>query len=152
MAKGDLTLHPKLGVNARMTTCLACGADTPELVMLGKHNHVTTCPSCGIKCYGVTTRGSCLRCKSSLKGGETRELADGEKVPGGLCSACEETRKQVEELVAAGGVHFRCKSCGSAGVIKAEHQIAIDTRDHYGFHNGEPCGVELPECPQCLKE
>lgn len=150
MAEGDITLHPKLGVNPRMTICVRCGGDGRELVLLGERNYVTTCPHCGINAIGSKPSEKCPKCGKKMAGGKKRELGDHEKIPAGLCEKCEKEVEESKGEIQRGGVHVKCK-CGMTGVIKAYHPMAKEARDHFNLHNGEPCGVEVDRCPLCEK-
>ena len=66
----------------------------------------------------------------------------------GLCDECDELEQNMRAAVKAGGVYFECKGCGTTGVLRAEAELAIATREHLGKTNGEPCGVEIEACGQ----
>lgn len=149
MSDKDIRLHPKLGLNVHMTICPRCGGDGQELLMLGISNLVVTCPHCGTTTLAARKGAACPKCKKSTRDGKSRELEEHERLPGSLCKKCEDEIQELNAEVARGGVHIRCKSCGMEGVIKAETPMAIEVRDHFGFHNGEPCGVEVDQCPKC---
>ena len=148
MAKGDIVLHPKLGINPRMTICIRCGGEGRELILLGNKNKVITCPNCDANVIGSSTKGKCPKCQRRLAGGKSRELEDSERIPAGYCEKCENELKSFDDEVKRGGVHIKCK-CGMTGIVKAGHPLAKHARDHFGFHNGEPCGIETEVCPQC---
>lgn len=144
-----IPLHPTKGVNPRLTFCPRCGGDGRELILIGANDKVITCPHCGMNAIGFKTAQLCPSCKKRLTGGKVRTLEDHEKLPGGLCLKCEEEVKKVEELIKDGAVHVKCKKCGMQGVLRKDHPLAIQARNHFNLHNGEPCGVEVDSCPQC---
>jgi hypothetical protein len=146
-----ILLHPEKGLNPRLTFCPRCHGDAPELILIGANDKVITCPHCGMNAIGFKSTQLCPSCKKRLAGGKTRTLDDHERLPGSLCKACEEEMKKLDEIVKAGGVFFSCK-CGAEGVLRPEHPAAKAARDHFGFHNGEPCGIKADTCPQCNKD
>lgn len=149
MPEPSIPLHPTRGVNPRLTFCPRCGGDGRELILIGANDKVITCPHCGMNAIGFKTTQLCPSCKKRLSGGKVRTLEDHEKLPGGLCLKCEEEVKKVEELIKDGAVHVKCKKCGMQGVLRKDHPLAIQARNHFNLHNGEPCGVEVDSCPQC---
>lgn len=94
----SITLHPKLGINARLleTQCPIClKVHNPGLIMLGNSNRVDTC-MCGAHVYGGITRNSpCPKCKSTDHV-ERRELDEWEKIPcpPEPCNECSDWMKQ----------------------------------------------------------
>jgi hypothetical protein len=147
-----ILLHPTLGVNARMTTCVQCGADGQELLLLGNRNYWVECSNCKARVYGGFDKdGTCPSCGSKYTYGERHELTDGERVPHGLCKECEDNLQAQKDMVAAGGVYFRCKKCGTTGATRPEAGISKAVREHSKIEAPNPVGVELDECPQCKK-
>lgn len=150
MAKDPgIPLHPTKGVNPRLTFCPRCGGEGRELILVGANDKVITCPHCGMNAIGFKSTQLCPKCKKRLMGGKVRTLEDHEKLPGNLCEKCEEEVKKIEELIKDGAVHVKCKGCGMQGVLRKDHPMSIQARDHFNLHNGEPCGVEVDACPQC---
>ena len=147
---GDsIHLHPKKGLNPHMMTCPGCGKDNGSIALLGIANGVFTCRSCGLKHVGFpgSPKGGCQKC-----GGhdfKRAELYDYDRVPGGLCAECEAEQKAFDDVVRTGGVYFRCKRCGSQGVIRADVELAKKVREHAKIEAPNPVGVELDECPEC---
>jgi hypothetical protein len=150
MAKGDILLHKEKGLNPRLTYCVRCGGKGRDLILVGARDKVITCPSCGINAIGFTHSQRCPSCKEKLTGGKSRILEDNERLPGGLCQVCEDEVKAMEAEIKSGGVYVKCK-CGMQGIIKADHPLAKNVRDHFNLHNGEPCGTEIETCPKCEK-
>jgi hypothetical protein len=150
MAKGDILLHKEKGLNPFMTYCPRCLGEGRDLILVGAHDNVVICPHCGINAIGFRANQRCPSCKEKLAGGKSRKLEDHEKLPGGLCQKCEDEIKITEDEVKRGGVYVKCK-CGMHGVIKADHPLVKDARDHFNLHKGEPCGVEIETCPKCEK-
>lgn len=144
-------LHPKKGLNPRLTYCPRCHGEGPDLILVGANDSVITCPACGMNAIGFKTTQACPSCKKPLAGGKKRTLEERERLPGSICKDCEAELKTWDEEVKKGAVHVRCKTCGMKGLLKAEHPLSKSVRDHYNFHKGEPCGVEVDSCPQCEK-
>jgi hypothetical protein len=145
-----ITLHKKLGLNARCTFCPKCGGEGKELAMLGKNNHVGVCAAHG-HIYGIgagTTRCPASNCGNPLI--EIRELTDSERVPASdWCDACHAAAKIQQDAVERGGIAWRCKGCKSEGAILkgGPNDAMIAEVRAKGF-----LGVELPTCPVCEKE
>jgi hypothetical protein len=144
-----MKLHPKYGVNAHPTVCTRCGKPGDELVMLGSRNKITTCPHCSVQAIGFTPRSKCPKCKKPMSGGKVREIGEREPLPSGLCKDCRASADLAKQVVALGGVFFRCKNCGAQGVLHKDSDIAKRVRAKLGLSNGEPCGAEVHACPAC---
>ncbi len=144
----ELTLHPEHGVNPRLTHCPRCGGKSNGLVMLGIRSYVDQCSSCGMRHYGGADKKRCQSCGSrSLS---RRELDLHETVPGPLCAACEESDKDIEKVIAAGGILVRCKVCGMQGALLYDNhkELCDEVRQKSGVPFGKPCGLELESCDQ----
>jgi len=166
---GSITLHPKLGVNARLTICPRCGGEGKDLVMMGNRNYKDICDSCGCVHYGGagdrTGRKVCQKCGGY--GFTRQEMKDGEKVPGSdICNKCkaEIATMKMQMESNPGSVAFRCAKCRSEGIIKGDAELAKLTRkkfaelavkqgqpDTYTVQPFTPCGIELEKCPNCDK-
>jgi len=53
--------------------------------------------------------------------------------------------------VQKGGVYWTCSGCGSEGVFEAGSELARHFREKHLTFAPEPIGVQIPECPKCLK-
>ncbi len=116
----SLILHKDKGVNPHLTTCPRCGSAGDEIVLLGAHDKKVTCQDCGQLHYGETKRSLKHTCKNCGESALVEEaIGDNEKLCGGLCTKCEEELESFQQIVADGGLHFRCKECGRQGVITA---------------------------------
>lgn len=155
MARDDITLHPELGLNPRLTTCTRCGADSSSIALLGIRNSMYTCETCG--CHTVETKPTAARCHVPGCRGRLhyeRDLHAGEKLPMGLCDKCEGEDKAFADEVAAGGVYWRCvKEPNHHGVLRAGSSLASAVRKSSGIATG-PVGVEFTgdDCPACHPE
>lgn len=165
----SLYLHETKGLNPKLTTCPRCGGDGPDLILLGARDYKDICQLCGavyiggadpkMKHRGCVFKRLDAQSKEVKCGGTSfsREpIEEHEKLPGGLCYACEEEIKQHREIVAAGGIHWRCVDCKSEGVIKAESECAKEVRAHMKIEPPDPVGLEFykdpkrgPACPVC---
>lgn len=151
MPKDHITLHPKLGVNPRLTFCPRCKGDTPELVLVGVNDRVHTCADCGRTCYGFKDHERCpvSSCKGPLR--FERRLDDHERLPSDRpCEGCCEEIAKMDVIVDAGGVYFRCENCAAEGVLGHEHPSAIEARERSGIASG-PLMIHALSCPACPK-
>lgn len=151
MAKNGLTIHPQRGLNPHLGFCPACGEENGEILLIGIHNRVYTCAYCGTQNYGANNMSKCASCKSKLDRSPFREIEENEKIPGSLCTKCENERKTMREEVARGGIYWMCKDCNSHGVIKAESEFAKEVRRKTGIQAPNPVGAEFTkeDCPAC---
>lgn len=152
-----LILHPTLGVNPHVTKCRRCGADT-GLALLGIKNWRAKCRHCGVTVFGLGQRvalGSatgepCPRCKEKAGYIDGEQMLEGEPVPDSeQCKECEAELASWREVVAAGGVYWKC-GAGHQGVIRPG-ALAAEVRERSGVPAPDPCGVAFTkeECPQC---
>lgn len=162
--KGSIRLHPKLGLNPRLTICTRCGKDGDDLILLGATNRKYKHDKCGLIFIGRPDKDYCPKCKEHLFGMELSDLGEipeFEKMPG-TCKECREKQEKldadVQEMVDAGGVPFRCKDCGCAGAVKADSDLAKKVRKwakenskKVDARGEEVAGVEFSklDCPQC---
>ena len=147
--KGIL-LHPDKGLNPHMTSCWRCGNNTNEILLLGEKNKIYKCQRCDMHHIGRPKKGICTRCKSSTIE-FLRELEDMERIPSGYCADCQKELDEYQQIVAEGGVHFRCRNCQSVGVIK-KSKFADAVRERAGVMAPDPVGVEFSledPCPKC---
>lgn len=157
MSRGmSIRLHKEKGLNPRLGICPNCGKENGEIALLGSQNTKYRCGKCGATTVGGSrSPARCSVCKTT-KGTMTKlgELEDSEKIVGGLCKACEEKQKSVNEEVRRGGVFWRCADCHSEGALKAEHPFSRAVREAHKLTNGEPCGVEFTkkDCPLCSQQ
>jgi hypothetical protein len=142
-------LDKKKGVNPFLTYCPRCGGEGSELLLVGNRQYTQTCPSCGVVNIGGADYGKCNNCRGDMSGVERVKIPDGTKLPGGLCEKCEKEVKEFEELVAAGGIYWKCK-CGASGVVKANTQTAMEFRKAVGVEAPEPVGMSVENCPMCM--
>lgn len=145
----DLVLHPKKGLNPHLGLCPRCGKESGEILLLGIRDRKITCPDCGTVNYGSRISEKCGRCGSPLANGTAEAIEETEKIPAGLCKECQEKQKAVDEMVAKGGVYFRCKKCGSQGALVSGHPFSALVREKLKIKAPGKCGAELDECPQC---
>lgn len=148
---GSIRLHKEKGLNPHMTVCPRCGGDSPTLLLLGATNQLYRCKSCDVLHVGRPKLGKC-KCGSYSVEFE-RELGDYERLPGDVCDKCQKELKEHKELVEAGGLFWRCKTCGSEGVIRAESEYAQEIRKRANKPAPEMLGIDFTpeECPVCNK-
>ena len=142
-----IILHREKGLNTRLTVCQNCGKDV-GLILLGVYDKKAKCQDCGTMNYGIKSDMICMKCNHHIAG-EREVIEDHEKIPGGLCDECKVRIDAVNAEVARGGVHFRCKACGTTGALKAETELAKLARKKHPEFDGKPFGIEFDDCPQC---
>jgi len=145
----SLRLHKEKGVNARLTYCPRCGGEGPDLVLVGAHDKVYKCLSCGMVHFGGRPKGGrCQECAGDVK--FERKLEDHEKLPGGLCEKCEEEAAEHKKIVEEGGVYFKCRDCKIEGVMKPSDFTKM-VREQLDVQPPKPCGIEFnkSDCPKC---
>jgi hypothetical protein len=157
----DLLLHPKKGLNPRLTTCARCGGEGRDLLLLGKADYKDICDECSAVHYGGANKDSssgrraCFHCGSSSF--TRKPLEELEKVPHGLCQACEQEVALHKKLVEEGGIYWKCKDCGASGVIK-DSPLSKHVREQLNIKAPEACGLEFSKsggsinCPACGDE
>lgn len=159
----SIVLHPKLGVNPRLTFCPKCGGDSNSLVMLGIKNYVDTCPQCDAKLYGgadrmhdgdLSNNWRCGRCghrdSSSAFSSNRRELGEHEKVPGDLCKNCKEFYSTLHKAAHENnGCGVVCERCGSRFVVHGGSPFVKKMRDDNAMPIGKPFIVGVPQCENC---
>lgn len=148
----SITLHKEKGVNPHLTFCQRCGGEAPSIVLIGNKDYIDICNSCGMRHYGGADKRTCQGCgtKYSFK---REKMKEGERLPGGLCDACEKEVAEHKAIVASGGAYFKCADCGVEGVIKA-NDFTASVREANGLDDTEPFGVEFnkDDCPKCADE
>lgn len=150
----SIRLHPEKGVNPRVMVCHNCGKDV-GLVLLGQRESLYRCEACGAQVVG---RGSkCPACGERGTLTRVRKIDDHEKLAVGYCDECQQRNDLVTETVRAGGIHWRCTKCGSAGAVHARAPISQLVREQMGIEPPESCGIEFTGpgtddtagCPVC---
>lgn len=146
--KGDLQLHPKLGVNPHLTVCPRCGKDSNELLLIGARDWISRCDDCGLNLIGGGPCPEHPRAHTT----RVRMIGEHERLPATtLCDECKAEVTLHRQVVSEGGIYFKCK-CGATGVIKASAPLAGLVRERMQIAAPAPCGVELDDCPQCKPE
>lgn len=148
----SILLHPKLGVNPRLTFCPRCGGETNELLLVGKANKLCRCRHCKMTMLGPPWPAICPKCRNYPGWEKIRELDEWEKLPSSkVCDECQKEQEQFAQVVKEGGIYFRCK-CGVEGVVKAGAPLALAIREHANIQPPDPIGVEVETCPKCKPE
>lgn len=147
-----LILHKEKGLNPHLTICPQCRGEANELILLGIHDKKYECMNCNQIHMGRPKKGECMRCgKLSLK--QIGELGEYEKLPATEpCDKCKAKNKAVEKAVAEGGIHWKCKDCGSTGAFGVNHPLSAVLRKQTNIQAPDPVGVELNKvdgCPVC---
>jgi len=153
----SITLHPKLGINARLTFCHRCGGESQELLLLGIANFKSTCPLCDTAHYGGAGnpgrgRQTCQRCDHSGFDFKFEELDEFEKLPSREpCDKCRELLRVAKENAPQGAILGKCKKCRSEFVLSGSSEWAKEVRKRLGIEPPALCGVELPQCTNCAE-
>ena len=135
-------LSKKEGLNAHLTVCKICGTTLPEIVFLGNEKFVWLCNQCNIYFFSRSKKpAKCPECNSPGK--FMRKARQCEKLPIWTCDKCKEEEEQIARIVSEGGVYWKCKDCGSRGVIKADANYAKTVRAYLKIEPPDPCGVEF---------
>lgn len=149
-----LRLHSTLGVNPRLTVCRRCGGDGDELMLLGSQNTKCECAHCGVVFYGNPdgkARDICPKCGRAANWINRQELTPNERIPApDYCDKCKAELAEHKQIVAEGGIYWRCKDCGRAGVIR-KNEFCDRVRERVKIAAPEPIGVEFSkaDCPAC---
>lgn len=138
---GDNPLHP------RMCICPKCGGDTSELAIGAIRKAQTS------KGWVYAQRGQTSKVRARLQEQGIYEtlqwikLDENERVPSSsLCEDCEQEAKEHAEVVAQGGVYFKCLKCNLTGVMKPDTSIAKHVRTEMGIEAPNPVGIESNGC------
>lgn len=85
----------------------------------------------------------CARCGAKISNA-SRLASTNSK---GWCHACEEEVKMFDQVVAQGGIFWRCENCGYEGTIrKSEYTDAV--RKVMRISAPKPCGMTFKSCSQ----
>lgn len=145
MSGRSLTLHPKKGVNPRMTFCPRCGGEGKSLMLIGVHDKSGKCPTHG-RVYGAQFRCPAKGCGNDLT--DVRTITESERLPDSQpCTTCEAEIKAHADIVAQGGVYWRCTECKKAGVIKP-CGLTEDARRAAQVETPNPLGIEFAACKE----
>ena len=147
----SIPVSKKHGVNPTIGVCPNCGKENGELLLLGRCSKYE-CQACGRTIYGrIGPRGVCPFCKSARITLVDRDVEAPGRIPTGLCDDCKEMFEEHKALVRQGGIYWRCRTCGSEGVVRPGTPVALMIRHKTGIAAPKPCGVEFTEeqCPAC---
>jgi rubrerythrin len=152
MGSKGLEIHPEKGVNPRMNVCEGCGKDI-GVALIGAKENKFACKTCGTIHLSKGRPRKCRVCgpsKFEAKG----PLGEHEKIPMGLCEACDKNEREIQETIEKGGIHWRCEDCGSAGAIKEHHPLSAKVRMQTGIKAPDPVGISFnkEDCPLCRGE
>ncbi|MBE9572120.1 MAG: hypothetical protein IMF11_15945 [Proteobacteria bacterium] len=148
----DVIVSKTHGMNISLAKCTRCGSPTGELLLLGKTNEYK-CLACGSVIFGNSPR-NCPDCNSPNVALIERDAKAPKFLSHGLCDTCKEEMENFRAAVRQGGIFWRCKDCGSEGVIKPGRFLALMARCKMGIVAPKPCGIEFTrdECPVCRKQ
>lgn len=150
----NIPLHHERGLDPHLTTCPQCGSEGRGLT-IGELRKAEIPGHPGQ--YVYANRGQTTKSAADLeKRGvishrhdlHWEKVAEGEKIPDSEpCDKCQAEQKEHAQIVAAGGVYFRCTQCQQQGVIKP-NEFTVQVREKHELTNGEPCGIEFETCEE----
>ncbi len=144
MREDIIPLHPERGLDPHLTFCTRCGGDTNELT-IGVVFKAETAD--GKKLYA--NRGQTYKLEKKLNIPlhlEWTEVGEREKVPAaGYCDTCTKDLKAQQEMVKAGGIYFRCITCGLNGSLK-KNEYTDRIRAHLKIYAPDPCVLQFDKC------
>ncbi len=148
----SVLLSKKHGVNPTLALCCLCGKKTGEILLLGKCNEYK-CQDCGFVIYGrlAPKDKSCTQCGGQMELVATDVEAPTQLRSVELCEECAATNEEHAALVRQGGIYWRCRTCGSTGIIRPGTGFALKVRHKAQIVAPNPVGVDLTpkECPVC---
>ena len=148
MPSGQIPIHPTKGLDPRLTYCRRCKCKTNERIVGDNRLMTATDGQTAIAPKGQTTQ---IAKKLGWTPGSytVKEVPPGRLPATELCDSCNEELAQFDEIVKAGGVHWRCLDCGLSGTI-GKSDYADMLRDYMEIKPPVPCGVEFETCKEHL--
>jgi len=147
----SIPLSKDRGIDPHLCTCIRCGnvndqALTMGVIMKAEDNHGAS---------HFANRGGTRKHEQELAKHNIEivtnwtEIKDSsEKIPMGLCKACEDEIALFEEELAKGGIFFKCKACDQAGMITGNTDLAKAVREQMDIPAPDECGIEFDSCDQ----
>ena len=73
------------------------------------------------------------------------------KLGSDLCQECDDEVMMFTEVVASGGIYWKCLDCPSEGVLKPTAELSIAMRKRTGIAAPDAIGVDFSSanCPVC---
>lgn len=152
MSKDSIRLSKEFGLNATLTICPQCGEKGDEIALAGDSTKYY-CNNCSLNFIGETGKKRCPECNSA-KHVDTIGVFNGfhERLMASQpCKKCQDLNKKQADMIAEGGIYWKCSKCGSSGAINADHPLSAEVRDKMGIPEG-PCGIDFDGtdmCPIC---
>jgi Flp pilus assembly pilin Flp len=166
---GSIPLSEEHGLNPALSVCPRCGGEASELALLG-NSIKWRCDNCGAHHLAYAGQSGKMACLCGNKYRQGRRFTKLGKANGWRdkviasepCEKCKQELEGHKQLVAAGGVFWKCSTCHSEGVVKPEAALASAVRAQHvkegrikepeegGAH--EPCGIDFEGgqlCPVC---
>ena len=144
-----ILLHKEKGLNPKLTFCLRCGNDANEIMLIGKNDGKYKCSACGMTSYGKQKRDRCPKCEHDFYMVRTGIIEEYDKLPASdYCDDCKKEIKAHKEIVADGGIYWKCSKCDRSGVIKVSAPLATEVRRQHGIAPPAPYGIDFV-CPAC---
>lgn len=122
------------GLEPRLCFCPRCGGDSPGCLTIGagivkvEHHNLNEVAYC----YRADVPAVLKDRGWSRQEVRVVALEPDERVPGELCPRCQGQIEEWAEIVAGGGVYWRCEGCGAEGVVRPSEftrqarQMALD--------------------------
>lgn len=151
----NIPLDEEKGLNPIITICPICYEQTEEIALAG-NSDIYECNNCHEKI--ISYPGKKIECKCGniktilspdnfklLRKFDTEKDEVYSQQP---CDKCKKILEEQEEQIKNGGIYFRCKNCGSNGVIKAG-ETTSNIRKQLNRKEFEIFGIEYNTCYNC---
>jgi len=150
MSKG-IPLHKDRGIGPHRFKCPDCGKYTNELnigALTVIHEHGD--PSNVLGMYNTGSRSDFLKHNPKATNYPTRDAYDREVFTSDSpCDDCIKAYKEaIQKILKAGGIHFKCNSCGMQGMLKGDCELSRDARKQSGIAAPYSVGIEFDDCSQ----
>lgn len=152
----SIPLDKEKGLDPHLTHCPRCGGPGSGLTIGAIRK--AKLPN-GQYAYGnvgkLTQAGKSLMDQGAIRSKydlHWEKLEDNETVPDTEpCAKCQEDMQMQSDEIARGGVFFKCKECGTQGIVvysDSTKAMCDEIRKQVGVEFGQPCGVELNACEE----
>ncbi len=153
MNHGSIPLDPDKGLDPHMMFCSRCGGESNALTIgalrkakLADGRWIFSQADQRNKTAKNLIDQGIIRTRYDL---DWIKLDEDERVPDPTpCDDCQQELKQWADLVAQGGVYFRCKTCSATGVIKPGTDLAVAVREKAKIAAPEAMAMEFQNCDQ----
>lgn len=133
------------GLCPHLTVCTRCGEETNALTIgeLWKAKYQNQY----VYFYRRDRRKIEKQLNHQFRDDQIQRVGEFERVPFGVCEACETELETYKQIVSDGGVYFECTECRRSGVIKAS-DFTREIRERNNIPAPNPIGVRFDSCQQ----